>query len=70
MIVKTPAGLIIIDFKTDDVTADSAEQYAERRNYYEQMRLYATAASQILKQKVKESWLYFLKSATAINTTK
>jgi ATP-dependent helicase/nuclease subunit A len=66
MIIPTPAGLVIIDFKTDYVTAESAEQYAERRNYYEQMRHYTTAASKILKQKVKQTWLYFLKPGIAI----
>jgi ATP-dependent helicase/nuclease subunit A len=67
MIIKTPAGLVIIDFKTDDVTAEFAAQYAQHRNYYDQMQHYATAASEILNQEIKESWLYFLKPAIAIN---
>ena len=67
MIVKTPAGLVIIDFKTDDVTKDSAARYAERRSYDKQLRLYAAAASSILKQKVKESRLYFLKPGISID---
>ena len=66
MIIRTPTGLIIIDFKSDDVTADFAAQHAESRKYYEQMNHYAAAASQILKQKVKETCLYFLKPAIAI----
>jgi len=70
MIIKTPAGLVIIDFKTDDVTAAFAENCAERRGYYNQMHHYTTAASEILKQKIVSSWLYFLKAGIAINTTK
>jgi len=67
MIIKTPAGLVIIDFKTDDVTAGFAPQYADRRSYYPQMRHYATAASAILNQEIKGIWLYFLKPGIAIN---
>jgi ATP-dependent helicase/nuclease subunit A len=70
MIIETPAGLIIIDFKTDDVTKDSAAQCARSRKYYQQMNLYADAASLILKQKIAACYLYFLKPATAIDTTK
>jgi len=66
MIVKTPAGLVIIDFKTDDVTAESACRRAKL--YLDQINLYATAASAILKEKIVGSWLYFLKPATAVNT--
>jgi ATP-dependent helicase/nuclease subunit A len=64
MIIKTPAGLIIIDFKTDDVTPDFAHQRAEI--YFDQVKLYAEAASEILKQEVKDTWLYFLKPGTPI----
>jgi len=66
MIIKTPAGLIVIDFKTDAVTADFSAQHAAGRKYYEQMRHYASAASQILKRKVKETCLYFLMPGIAI----
>jgi len=66
MIVKTPTGLVIIDFKTDDVTAESACRRAKL--YLDQINLYATAASAILKEKIAGSWLYFLKPATAVNT--
>ena len=70
MIIKSPAGLVIIDFKTDDVTAAFAENCAERRGYYNQMHHYTAAASEILKQQIAASWLYFLKAGIAINTTK
>ena len=65
MIVKTPDGLLIIDFKADDVNAGFARRRAEL--YLEQINLYATAASAILKQKNAGSWLYFLKPATTVN---
>ena len=67
MIIKTPAGLVIIDFKTDDVTAGFAAEFAERRGYYEQMRHYAAAASEILKQQTDCIRLYFLKPGIAVD---
>ncbi|MHC5061388.1 MAG: helicase-exonuclease AddAB subunit AddA [Planctomycetota bacterium] len=66
MIIKTPAGLIIIDFKTDNVTKNTAEQYARSRKYYQQMNHYADAASAILKQKTAACQLYFLKPGITI----
>ncbi len=62
MLVQTPKGLLVIDFKTDDVTA---EQVAERAEVYrEQLELYGRAASAILKTNLLGKWLYFLTPAT------
>jgi ATP-dependent helicase/nuclease subunit A len=64
MLVGTPAGLLVIDFKTDDV---AAEQIAERANLYRrQLELYGRAAEAILKQKIAGRWLYFLKPGCAV----
>ncbi len=64
MLVKTPGGLLVIDFKTDDV---AGEQIAERANLYQrQLELYGRAAEAILKQKVSGRWLYFLKPGCAV----
>ena len=62
MLVQTPKGLLVIDFKTDNVTA---EQVAERaKAYRRQLELYGRAASAILKEKLLSKWLYFLTPAT------
>jgi len=62
MLVRTPKGLVIIDFKTDNITAKQAPQRAEL--YRQQLDLYAKAASSILKEKLLAKWLYFLTPST------
>jgi len=62
MLVRTPKGLVIIDFKTDNVTSSQVNQRAEL--YRAQLKLYARAASAILKSKSIARWLYFLTPAT------
>ena len=64
MIIPTDDGLVIIDFKTDGVSADFAEQRA--KDYAGQIRYYTAAASAILGEKVAASYLYFLKPSLAI----
>jgi ATP-dependent helicase/nuclease subunit A len=59
MLIKTPEGLVVIDFKTDRIAADEVPQRAEL--YRPQLDYYALAASAILKQKLIAEWLYFLK---------
>jgi ATP-dependent helicase/nuclease subunit A len=59
LLVKTPEGLVIIDFKTDDVSAEGASKRAEL--YRGQLNLYAQAASIILGKKTDSKWLCFLK---------
>ena len=59
LLVKTPKGLVVIDFKTDDVSADGALRRAGL--YRGQLDLYARAASIILGQKTESKWLYFLR---------
>jgi len=65
MVIPTPAGLVIIDFKTDNVNADNLSRRAE--SYYEQLRLYAKAASAILEKEIAGTWLYFLKPGCAVS---
>lgn len=64
MLIQMPEGLIIIDFKTDNITAAEATGRAEL--YSRQLDLYARAASAILKSKLFAKWLYFLKPGCAI----
>ena len=59
LLVETPEGLVIIDFKTDDVSAEEAPKRAELHRW--QLNLYARAASIILGREVKSKWLCFLR---------
>ena len=58
MLVKTPNGLAVIDFKTDNIAAEEVAQQAGL--YRRQLELYCRAASEILKTKLLGKWLYFL----------
>ena len=58
MLVSTAEGLVVIDFKTDKITAEQAEERAEL--YRRQLELYGRAACAILKAKSVARWLYFL----------
>ncbi len=64
MLVKIPDGLLVIDFKTDAVTAEEAPQRAEF--YRQQLDLYARAAAAILNSQILNKWLYFLTPACAV----
>jgi ATP-dependent helicase/nuclease subunit A len=64
MVVQTPEGLLVIDFKTDDVTAKGAPERAGL--YREQLEVYGRAAEAILKAKIIGKWLYFLKPGCAV----
>ena len=63
LLIQTPKGLIIVDFKTDHITAAQAPLHAQ--NYCEQLRLYAQAASDAFNQPVIAKYLYFLSPAVA-----
>jgi ATP-dependent helicase/nuclease subunit A len=64
MLIQTSQGLVVIDFKTDDVTA---KEIAERAELYRgQLELYGRAAEAILKTKIIGKWLYFLKPGCAV----
>ncbi len=58
MLVQTPKGLMVIDFKTDSITAEEVCRRAEL--YREQLELYSRATAAILKTEVAGRWLYFL----------
>ncbi len=64
MLIATPEGLVVIDFKTDKVTEENAAERAE--NYRRQLELYGRAASAILKSKVIHKYLYFLNPRASI----
>ncbi len=58
VVVRTPGGLVIIDFKTDRVSGEALQRRAEA--YRGQVELYARAAHEILRHPVQDRWLYFL----------
>jgi len=51
--------LVIVDYKTDAVTASQAHQRA--RDYALQLRLYAMAVERIASRRVDRAWLHFLR---------
>jgi len=63
LLIKRPDGLLVIDFKTDRITAEEVSERAEL--YRRQLELYGRAASAILKSKLLGKWLYFLTPACA-----
>ena len=58
MLVKTPRGIVIIDFKTDRINSSQLQQRVER--YLPQLKWYCKAAGEILGEKNITAWLYFL----------
>jgi len=59
LLAQTPKGLIIVDFKTDDISEQ--ELYERAEAYRAGLELYGLAASAILGEKTVGEWLYFLK---------
>jgi ATP-dependent helicase/nuclease subunit A len=64
MLVQGPKGLLVIDFKTDNVTTKEVSERAEF--YRQQLALYGKAAEAILKAETIGKWLYFLRPGCAI----
>ena len=64
LLVRTPGGLLVIDFKTDRVSGGDVPKRAEA--YRGQLELYARAAAAICRDKVLERWLYFLAPRQAV----
>ena len=57
-------GVVIVDYKTDAVSAVDAHQRA--RDYELQLKLYAQAVERIAGRPVREAWLHFLRPNVAI----
>nr|QGT51147.1 ATP-dependent helicase/nuclease subunit A [uncultured Firmicutes bacterium] len=51
-------GLVVLDYKTDCVSAEYAEKAAQR--YQEQLKYYAAGLSKIFHKPVKKKYIYFL----------
>jgi ATP-dependent helicase/nuclease subunit A len=63
-LVRTPEGLLVLDFKTDRVTGTDVARRAEA--YRAQVELYARAAGDILSLPVCGKWLYFVTARQAV----
>lgn len=59
MIISTSDGLVVVDFKTDNVTTAGLEDRAAA--YTKQICYYSRAVGSIFQQEVSSAWLYFLK---------
>jgi ATP-dependent helicase/nuclease subunit A len=64
LLIRTPDGLLVTDFKSDRVSDKRLEQRAAA--YQGQLDLYAKAAAQILGLPVRQKWLYFLAPRRAV----
>ena len=64
---EEPDGVVILDFKTDYVTEQTAQARAQQ--YHAQLSAYAYAMQQVLKRPVKECWLYFLSAGCSISVS-
>jgi ATP-dependent helicase/nuclease subunit A len=64
LLIQTSQGLVIVDFKTDKVSAGQVSKRAEL--YRRQLALYSKAASAILRSATIARWLYFLSPRCAI----
>jgi CRISPR/Cas system-associated exonuclease Cas4 (RecB family) len=56
--------LVIVDYKTDDVTAAQAPQRAQ--DYAPQLRLYAVAVERVAGRPVDRAWLHFLRPNVSV----
>ena len=64
LLVQTPEGMLVIDFKTDHVCGE--EVRARAQAYRGQLEMYARAAAAIRRDKVLEKWLYFFTPRQAV----
>lgn len=61
-IIRTPEGLIILDYKTDTITDEEVTEQTIsmlKNRYKTQVLLYERAISDILQEEIKASYLYF-----------
>jgi ATP-dependent helicase/nuclease subunit A len=63
-LVQTPKGFIIIDYKTNRITAGDVDRTAQ--HYKLQLEIYARAVGEILTQPITAAWLYFTEPNSAV----
>jgi ATP-dependent exoDNAse (exonuclease V) beta subunit len=57
-------GVVIVDYKTDDVSAEEAE--AKAHDYQVQLGIYGLALGKALSRAVTELWIHFLRPNVAV----
>ncbi len=67
LLIETPSGIFVIDFKTDKVAASDVDERAE--NYRRQLALYSLAVGRSFGAGDVREYLYFLHPSTAISLT-
>jgi ATP-dependent helicase/nuclease subunit A len=67
MLIRTRHGLVVVDFKTDNISPGQIVRRAEL--YRGRLELYSRAASAILKRETLAMWLYFLTPRRAFEVT-
>ena len=64
MIIETPQGIIVIDFKTDAISLANINERIMK--YTQQLDIYSIAAGKILNKTILSKWLYFLSLSKAV----
>lgn len=64
LLIQTPEGLEIVDFKSDRL--EPGQQQAQAQRYRRQLELYAQAAEKILERPVRHRWVYFLSAGQVV----
>lgn len=64
LLIQREDGLVIVDFKTDRVTEETAASRAQHHAL--QLSLYAMAAEEIFQKPVLETWVWFLRLGKGI----
>jgi ATP-dependent helicase/nuclease subunit A len=65
VLIKTPNGIFVIDFKTDRIAQSQIQQRTER--YTPQLKWYCKAAGEILGEKKITGRLYFLTPGLSVD---
>ena len=63
-LLETDSGMVIIDYKTDEVSSEQCRQRAA--SYEVQMHFYRRAVETILDRPVGEMYLYFLRPGVSV----
>jgi ATP-dependent helicase/nuclease subunit A len=65
LLIETPDELIVVDFKTDNISPNQTERRSEK--YKTQLELYASAARTVMGKKCESKYLYFINPARLID---
>ena len=68
LVLITPTGAVIIDFKTDRSSQDQDRDQSNRDLHERQLEIYARAVEVILGVKVFGKWIYYLADGRAVAT--